>query len=130
VGELAPLSIALQLPTRFHPTGRPRRCELSSSASQGYVLSSTVQPYFACIISEGDTQVQADVQLLRNVTEFGMNPQAAAEAACFSSSSFPGCFDPHPSATGQLNLEPGIPTQVRKALAHKGHRVNPAPNAG
>jgi gamma-glutamyltranspeptidase / glutathione hydrolase len=74
--------------------------------------------------------VQADLQLFLNMVEFGMNPQAAVEAARFSSSSFPGSFYPHAYAPGQLNVEPGIPPQVREALALKGHRINPVPNAG
>ena len=61
---------------------------------------------------------------------FGMNPQAAVEAARFSSSSFPGSFYPHAYAPGQLNVESGIPTPVRDALALKGHRLHPVPNAG
>jgi gamma-glutamyltranspeptidase/glutathione hydrolase len=59
-----------------------------------------------------------------------MNPQAAVEAARFSSSSFPGSFYPHAYAPGQLNVESGIPAHVRDALALKGHRLNPVPNAG
>jgi gamma-glutamyltranspeptidase / glutathione hydrolase len=78
----------------------------------------------------GDNQVQADLQLFLNVTEFGMDPQAAVEAARFSSSSFPGSFYPHAYAPGQLNVELGIPSVVREALALKGHRINPVPNAG
>ena len=54
--------------------------------------------------------MQADLQLFLNVVEFGMNPQAAVEAARFSSSSFPGSFYPHAYAPGQLNVELGIPT--------------------
>ena len=56
-----------------------------------------------------------------------MNPQAAVEAARFSSSSFPGSFYPHAYAPGQLNVEPGIPAHVRDALALKGHRLYPCP---
>jgi gamma-glutamyltranspeptidase/glutathione hydrolase len=78
----------------------------------------------------GDNQVQADLQLFLNVVEFGMDPQAAVEAARFSSSSFPGSFYPHAYAPGQLNVESGIPNAVRDALALKGHRINPVPNAG
>jgi gamma-glutamyltranspeptidase / glutathione hydrolase len=88
------------------------------------------QPWLTLGCPGGDNQVQADLQLFLNVVEFGMNPQAAVEAARFSSSSFPGSFYPHAYAPGQLNVEPGIPPQVREALALKGHRINPVPNAG
>jgi gamma-glutamyltranspeptidase/glutathione hydrolase len=88
------------------------------------------QPWLTIGCPGGDNQVQADVQLLLNVVEFGMNPQAAVEAARFSSSSFPGSFYPHAYAPGQLNIEPGIPPQVREALTRKGHRLKSVPNAG
>lgn len=78
----------------------------------------------------GDNQAQADLQLFLNVAEFGMDPQAAVEAARVSSSSFPGSFYPHAYAPGQLNVESGVPSHVREALALKGHRINPVPNAG
>jgi gamma-glutamyltranspeptidase/glutathione hydrolase len=78
----------------------------------------------------GDNQAQADLELFLNVVEFGMDPQAAVEAARFSSSSFPGSFYPHAYAPGQLNVEAGIPAHVREALALKGHRIKPMPNAG
>ena len=68
------------------------------------------QPWLTLGCPGGDNQVQADLQLFLNVVEFGMNPQAAVEAARFSSSSFPGSFYPHAYAPGQLNVEPGIPT--------------------
>jgi gamma-glutamyltranspeptidase/glutathione hydrolase len=88
------------------------------------------QPWLTIGCPGGDNQAQADVQLFLNVVEFGMNPQAAVEAARFSSSSFPGSFYPHAYAPGQLNIEPGIPPQVRDALASMGHRIKPVPNAG
>jgi gamma-glutamyltranspeptidase/glutathione hydrolase len=88
------------------------------------------QPWLTIGCPGGDNQAQADVQLFLNVVEFGMNPQAAVEAARFSSSSFPGSFYPHAYAPGQLNVETGIPPQVRDALASMGHRINPVPNTG
>ena len=95
-----------------------------------YFVFKDRQPWLTLGCPGGDNQVQADLQLLLNVVEFGMNPQAAVEAARFSSSSFPGSFYPHAYAPGQLNVEAGIPTLVREALALKGHRIKPVPNAG
>jgi gamma-glutamyltranspeptidase / glutathione hydrolase len=95
-----------------------------------YVACKDNRPWLTFGCPGGDNQVQADLQLFLNVVEFGMNPQAAVEAARFSSSSFPGSFYPHAYAPGQLNVESGIPIQAREALAFKGHRVNPVPNAG
>jgi gamma-glutamyltranspeptidase/glutathione hydrolase len=95
-----------------------------------YFVFKDHQPWLTLGCPGGDNQVQADLQLFLNVVEFGMNPQAAVEAARFSSSSFPGSFYPHAYAPGQLNVESGIPAHVREALALKGHRLNPVPNAG
>ena len=95
-----------------------------------YFVFKDHQPWLTLGCPGGDNQVQADLQLFLNVVEFGMNPQAAVEAARFSSSSFPGSFYPHAYAPGQLNVESGIPAHVRDALALKGHRLNPVPNAG
>jgi gamma-glutamyltranspeptidase/glutathione hydrolase len=95
-----------------------------------YFVFKDHQPWLTLGCPGGDNQVQADLQLFLNVVEFGMDPQAAVEAARFSSSSFPGSFYPHAYAPGQLNVELGIPTHARDALALKGHRINPVPNAG
>jgi len=95
-----------------------------------YFVFKDHQPWLTLGCPGGDNQVQADLQLFLNVVEFGMNPQAAVEAARFSSSCFPGSFYPHAYAPGQLNVELGIPTHVRNELALKGHRLNPVPNAG
>jgi gamma-glutamyltranspeptidase / glutathione hydrolase len=95
-----------------------------------YVACKDNHPWLTLGCPGGDNQVQADLQLFLNVVEFGMDPQSAVEAARFSSSSFPGSFYPHAYAPGQLNVESGIPTHARDALARKGHRLNPVPNAG
>jgi gamma-glutamyltranspeptidase / glutathione hydrolase len=95
-----------------------------------YIAFKDNKPWLTFGCPGGDNQAQADLELFLNVVEFGMDPQAAVEAARFSSSSFPGSFYPHAYAPGQLNVEPGIPSQVREALVLKGHRINPVPNAG
>jgi gamma-glutamyltranspeptidase/glutathione hydrolase len=108
----------------LQPGKRPRTTLVCYFAFKGD------QPWLTLGCPGGDNQVQADLQLFLNVVEFGMDPQAAVEAARFSSSSFPGSFYPHAYAPGQLNVEPGIPGHVWDALALKGHRINPVPNAG
>jgi gamma-glutamyltranspeptidase/glutathione hydrolase len=95
-----------------------------------YVACKDGAPWLTIGCPGGDNQTQADLQLFLNVVEFGMDPQTAVEATRFSSSSFPGSFYPHAYAPGQLNIEPGIPSQTREALALKGHRLHPVPNAG
>lgn len=95
-----------------------------------YLACKDGHPWLTIGCPGGDNQAQADLQLFLNVVEFGMDPQAAVEAARFSSSCFPGSFYPHAYAPGQLNVEPGIAAETRQALALKGHRLNPVPNAG
>jgi gamma-glutamyltranspeptidase/glutathione hydrolase len=95
-----------------------------------YIACKDGSPWLTIGCPGGDNQAQADLQLFLNVVEFDMDPQAAVEAARFSSSSFPGSFYPHAYAPGQLNVEPGITAETRQALALKGHRLNPVPNAG
>ncbi len=108
----------------LQPGKRPRTTLVCYFAFKGDL------PWLTFGCPGGDNQVQADLQLFLNVVEFGMDPQAAVEAARFSSSSFPGSFYPHAYAPGQLNVESGIPAYVRDELALKGHRLHPVPNAG
>jgi gamma-glutamyltranspeptidase/glutathione hydrolase len=61
----------------------------------------------------GDGQPQTLLQVFNNVTVFGMSPQRAVEAPRFRS---------HDG--DRLQIEPGIPEDVRAALAAYGHRID------
>ena len=63
-------------------------------------------------IMGGWNQAQAHAQFVANVVDFGMNIQAALEAARFTKSTFEGC---------DLDVESRIPTDVREDLTHRGH---------
>jgi gamma-glutamyltranspeptidase/glutathione hydrolase len=71
----------------------------------------------------GDVQAQAILQVLLNMTVFGMNPQQAVEAPRFASYSFPDSFEPHAYSPGLLYVEDRVPQSVRDALAARGHEV-------
>ena len=71
----------------------------------------------------GDVQAQALLQVLLNMTAFGMNPQQAVEAPRFATYSFPDSFEPHSYSPGLLYVENRIPAIVRDALAARGHDV-------
>jgi|SRR5579862_4770539 len=71
----------------------------------------------------GDVQAQALLQVLLNMSVFGMNPQQAVEAPRFASYSFPDSFEPHAYSPGLLYVEDRIPQPVREALASRGHEV-------
>ncbi len=72
----------------------------------------------------GDVQVQAMLQVLLNLTVFGMPPQRAVEAPRFATQSFPDSFWPHRYFPGRLTLEARIPAATAEALAARGHDVH------
>jgi gamma-glutamyltranspeptidase / glutathione hydrolase len=65
-------------------------------------------------IMGGFNQAQAHAQFVSNIVDFGMNIQAAMEAARFTKASFGGC---------DVDLEDRIPVDVRTALAARGHLI-------
>ena len=65
-------------------------------------------------IMGGFNQAQAHAQFVSNVVDFGMNIQAALEAARFSKRTFAGC---------DLDLEDRIPAAVREGLTKRGHQI-------
>lgn len=65
-------------------------------------------------IMGGFNQAQAHAQFVSNIVDFGMNIQAAMEAARFTKATFGGC---------DVDLEDRIPQDVRAALAARGHLV-------
>jgi gamma-glutamyltranspeptidase/glutathione hydrolase len=71
----------------------------------------------------GDVQAQAILQVLLNMTVFGMNAQQAVEAPRFASYSFPDSFEPHAYSPGLLYVEGRVPQSVRDGLAARGHEI-------
>ena len=75
----------------------------------------------------GAMQPQAQAQIITNVVDFGMDLQAAGDAP---RSYHGGSSQPtgHPAAPGggELALEPGFGTKVRKQLSDMGHRIGAA----
>lgn len=65
-------------------------------------------------IMGGFNQAQAHAQFVSNIVDFGMNIQAAMEAARFTKASFGGC---------DVDMEGRIPAEVRSALIARGHQV-------
>jgi gamma-glutamyltranspeptidase/glutathione hydrolase len=74
----------------------------------------------------GDNQDQALLQVLLNIIEFGMSPQAAVEAPRFQTEHFYSSFAGHEFVPGRLNLEARMPKATVDALAALGHRVTVA----
>jgi len=65
-------------------------------------------------IMGGFNQAQAHAQFVSNIVDFGMNIQAALEAARFTKRTFEGC---------DVAVESGIPENVLAQLSAKGHRL-------
>jgi gamma-glutamyltranspeptidase/glutathione hydrolase len=75
----------------------------------------------------GDVQQQAMLQVLLNVTVFGMPLQEAIEAPRVASRSFPDSFWPHAYSPGKLEVERRVPKDTRNALAELGHTISEWP---
>jgi gamma-glutamyltranspeptidase/glutathione hydrolase len=75
----------------------------------------------------GDVQQQAMLQVLLNVTVFGMPLQEAIEAPRVASRSFPDSFWPHAYSPGKLEVERRVPKDTRDALAELGHTIGEWP---
>jgi gamma-glutamyltranspeptidase / glutathione hydrolase len=71
----------------------------------------------------GDSQVQGMLQVLLNMTVFGMDPQSAIEAPRFITYSHPDSFAPNVAHPGRLCLEGRFPRETGDALAGLGHAV-------
>ena len=71
----------------------------------------------------GDVQTQSMLQVLLNVTRFGMGTQDAIEAPRFATHSFPNSFEPHGEFPGRLVVEGRIADSVTEELAARGHDV-------
>jgi gamma-glutamyltranspeptidase / glutathione hydrolase len=65
-------------------------------------------------IMGGWNQAQAHAQFISNIVDFGMNIQAALDAARFSKDTFDGC---------DVNFEARVPAATLKELAAMGHQI-------
>src|SRR5262245_21950844 len=75
-----------------------------------------------------DVQPQAMLQFVLNVVEFGMDPQAAAEAPRLATYSMPITADPHPCRPNLVRLEERAGAAAFDGLDALGHEVSPWPD--
>ena len=99
------------------PGKRPR------STLQGTLVMKDGQPQMVLGTPGADNQVQATMQALLNMIDFGMNVQQAIEAPHWSTRSFPASPFPHTMRPGDLSVESRVPELVREALKAKGHKL-------
>ncbi|MES2786058.1 MAG: gamma-glutamyltransferase [Pseudomonadota bacterium] len=71
----------------------------------------------------GDSQTQANVQAILNMTIFGMDPQTAVEKPRFITYSHPDSFAPHVAQPGRLCLEGKFDAATAEGLSGLGHEV-------
>ena len=106
-----------QHPNGLQPRKRPRTTLVN------YMVCKDGEPVMTIGCPGGDNQVQADLQLLLNVLVFGMDPQQAVEVPRFASQSTINSFYPRLYLPGRLNVEAGIPGDVRSELTALGHDI-------
>ena len=99
------------------PGKRPR------STLQGTLVMKDGQPQMVMGTPGADNQVQATMQALLNMIDFGMNVQQAIEAPHWLTRSFPASPFPHTMHPGDLSVESRVPELIREALKAKGHKL-------
>lgn len=81
------------------------------------------KPWLVMSTPGGDNQDQAMLQVLLNLIEFGMGPQAAVEAPRFQTEHYYGSFAFHEFGAGRVALENRLPMATIERLLDLGHRV-------
>lgn len=104
-------------PSVVAPLKRPRLTPAPALITRGG------EPFMALGTPGGDVQMQAMLQVILNVVEFGMPLQKAIEMPRAWSMNFPNSFAPHDYIPGALCLEGGFPEEVHRSLGDLGHRV-------
>ncbi|HBY60222.1 MAG TPA: gamma-glutamyltranspeptidase [Solibacterales bacterium] len=102
--------------------------ELAGGKRPRVTLSPTLvtrdgKPFASLTTPGGDNQDQALLQLLFNVTLFGMDAQKAAEAPRFQTRHLVSSFDNHAMNPGDLLLDERIHAALAPALSARGHKV-------
>jgi gamma-glutamyltranspeptidase/glutathione hydrolase len=87
------------------------------------------KPIFAISVAGGDLQDQVTLNLLLDVIEFGLTPEAAVTAPRFATYHHQDSFDPNPKRDqtfikpGSLSISSEVDQSVRDELARRGHAV-------
>jgi gamma-glutamyltranspeptidase/glutathione hydrolase len=87
------------------------------------------RPILAISVAGGDLQDQVTLNLLLDVIEFGLRPEAAVTAPRFATGHHQDSFDPNPdraqtlTQAGSLTVSSTVNPSVQQTLALRGHRV-------
>lgn len=107
-------------PNRLEPGKRPFHTIIP-----GFVTRAG-EPWLAFGVMGGDMQPQGHVQVLVNLLDFGMNLQEAGDAPRFYHTGSSEPTGTKMTGGGILALESGVPEEIRRELARRGHRIEPA----
>ena len=108
-------------PTSLQPGKRPR------VTPHAVMVYRDGQFWMAFNTPGGDMQTQALVQVLLNITVFGMEAQAALNAPRFRTRSVPSSFSPHEAEPGVLWLEKPLVEREKGALTERGYQITEKP---
>jgi gamma-glutamyltranspeptidase/glutathione hydrolase len=117
-GEL--FSLESGHPNQYMPGRRPFQTIIPAFALRNG------QPWLSFGVMGGDMQPQGHVQVIVNLVDYGLDPQAAGDAARYR---FYGGAEPtgeEPDGVGFVAMENGVPPEVRAELERRGHRIRPA----
>lgn len=88
------------------------------------------KPVFSFGVMGGDMQAQGHVEILVNVLDFGMNIQAAGDAARIRhGGSATPTGQPTEPGGGTVYLESGFPAETRQQLQQWGHKLDKSPGS-
>ena len=102
-------------PSEVMPGKRPR---LTPNPGLAVLQDGSVMPFGT---PGGDVQTQAMLQVLLNLSAFGMDLTSAVEAPRFATYSFPSSFEPHEELPGRLMVEARIADKTLDRLKSLGH---------
>jgi len=94
-------------PNQVGPAKRPFHTIIPA-----FLTTEAGEPVAAFGVMGGDMQPQGHLQVLLNLLDFQLDPQAALDAPRV-----------HLLPDGRVAVEPGIPTAAREELARRGHPV-------
>lgn len=104
-------------PNRLEPGKRPFHTIIPA------FLTRDGKPWCAFGVMGGATQPQGHVQIVVNLVDFGMNPQEAGDAPRFVHDGSQEPTGTPMTDGGRLALESGVPPEVLRELARRGHRL-------
>ncbi len=107
-------------PNQYMPGRRPFQTIIPAFALRNG------QPWLSFGLMGGDMQPQGHVQIIVNLVDYGLDLQAAGDAARYR---FYGGIEPtgeQPDGVGFVAMENGVPPAVRAELERRGHRIRPA----